>query len=804
MSTPFLTHSHAMGVGGTGNIYITNSSGIPYAENSGSGYLQIDTALATWSPDATSLAANGNPVIQPVANTTRGANLNAIGGSANLAITNITFDGLTGNTNSGISLHTISGSLTFSQCHFRNSGTVLGAPTGTNVNLTTDRCVFESTTVTALDCGGTFTNYFALGNTYNCTGNAMITSGTPAVTYLHISVGADSVTNGNVNVSPGASGGAFYLSVNGTITKLEMDNTVINNYGGIYIPHGTAITSTHTLIHNNSCPGSVGTPIALSQSAFFSAQGDIICSDIQIYGNTGIGSGPMVNILSSQSSGIAMPPTGKTPNTYTAVNADAYNITCTGANLSIGPGNTWTALGTAPNIACIGTDGNYFNVATNISNTGTQAWGSTSNNVLLAQQFVTAAASSTSYSPYLANCVISMEKVGTGGGATTLTAYLYAASAGKPTGSALDTSVDTIPASTLTTGLLNYQFNFHGKYAMSPSTDYCIVLGMTGNTVDGTNYINVSTNTAYTGTGVLSTSPAVQSWTTTAVSMSFQVQSAPFGISGFKAFGDIYIGAVTSGSSVEGLIIASTAGGSVYDNLVYGGTIGIGTKNVLGSSTPANGLLIYSNLIQAVGSLHALQDKGSYGVYHYNNTIYYNPQSTGAGAFNVGQANGASPAVANPPYANYCTLENNIIYMPNQASANTIIEVTAINANPQLGNANFVSNYNCIFGGTNTIISDIQSTWAGWQGAGYDVNGINANPLLAAGSTSPTSTAGFIPAATSPALGIGNNTYTPAIGDYLGLVYTNPPDAGAISIAAYYRIKSLLSFVSYQVLWAYK
>ena len=786
-STPLLSINYCIvNKLSSGDTIIINPSTAPasnpYVENSGSGYLQWPGFACTIMADATAMATYGNVIIQPVANTTRATNWNNATGTIN--VTGITIDGKSGNTNSSISMHTQAGTLTFSQCNFRNSAnTAVPSGTGTNGNIIFDRCVFESTVNVGLDCGGTWTNYFIEGCTFNCVNNAVVCSATPSITYFHMTLGADSVTPTTLNIGTGASGGSIYFVTTGTITKLEMDNTVVNNYGAIYIPHGTIITSSHVFIHNNSCPGTVASPINLTQSAFFSVTGDLICSDVQIYGNTGVGNAVMVLIQAVQSSNVQMPPSGKAGNTYTGVNADAYGIVLTGTGLVVGPGNNWTALGTAPNIACIGTDGNYFNVVNNVSQTGFQPLGSTLNNVLLSQQFVTAAAGSTGYSPWLANVVIAMKANNSPTG--NLTAYLYAASGGVPTGSALDTSVDTIAASTLTSSLLNYQFNFHGKYQMSPSTNYCIVLG-TSQTFSATNYVNVATNTAYTGTGVLATSPAVQSWTTTSVSMSFQVQTGCFGISGYVVSGDTYTGAVTSGSSVEGLILASVAGGTVKNNLIYGGTIGLGTKNVIGSSTTSSAVLIYDNLIQAVGSLHGLQNKGSYGVFCYNNTVVYNPQGSGAGAYSMGSANGSSPAVINPPWNNYITLENNIFVVPSQPVANVVFQLNgAFNANPQIGNANFTSNYNVIYGGTNTTISDQYATWSLYQAAGYDTNSVNADPLLS-NESNPTTALGFVPASTSPAKGIGINTNGIASSDYFGTNFAITPDAGAVSIAAYY------------------
>jgi hypothetical protein len=764
---PTLTINGAIALMSAGDTIIVNGGptiGSPniYPENSGSGYLALPTSFAYILTGDT----NGlRPVIRPTA--TNGRCTSYVNNTHSQQLTWLSLDGNGGSgTLAAGHAETL---LTFTQCNFQN-GSGIGIACGNNSGtITADRCTFASTLTGtyAIEVGITGnSNILSKGSSFLNTGTAFGTGSGPALASLHLTIGGDGTTQGVLN--QGSNNSGIYLSQTGTITNLIIDNTQITSTGGVYIPHGTVITSTLVSFNNNTINSAT-----MNQRAF-TVTGDIACSNIQIYGNTGTGNLALFLIASAQSSNIQVPPSGQTGNTYTATNDDAYLAVITTTGLQIGPGNTWTALGSAPNAGVIGNDGGYFTDASATTVSGSaQPLGNGVSTVFLGQIFTTSAVASSSHCPWFDSCYFKLAKVGSP--TFTITAYLYATSGGAITGSALDTSVNTISASTISGTAAFYYFKFRGAYVMSPSTQYAVVLRVSA-AGDVSDYVAVTAGTSYAGTGTAVAGTSSPTWTPiSGVNLIFYACTNPLGLTGFVATGDTYIGPNTSGTAVEGLIVACTGAGTVKNNICTGCNIGFGVKENIAS------VVIENCLANCIGSLHTYQLKGAYQAKVINCIGVCS--NSAADTMNFGSDNSQAVTVVNQLWGSGCVVENNIFFRTAASATGVTYTVYQTGANQTAGNVNLTINNNVVYGPAGSTISDLYSTWTLWQGAGFDTNSVNSDPKLS-NEINPSTYLDFIPASNSPAKAIGTPTLVTA--DYLGTNYALPPDAGAFSIAAYY------------------
>ena len=115
----------------------------------------------------------------------------------------------------------------------------------------------------------------------------------------------------------------------------------------------------------------------------------------------------------------------------------------------------------------------------------------------------------------------------------------------------------------------------------------------------------------------------------------------------------------------------------------------------------------------SVKGVISVRDVGSNWIIRHN-TILHNNGTTGSGVFSQ---TADTTAVA--------TFENNVVYVDHPTSAVTMWRMAA--------NPPSTTDRNVVFLGANATMSTIASinTWANWQTAGFDPNGVNADPLLA-------------------------------------------------------------------------
>ena len=461
----------------------------------------------------------------------------------------------------------------------------------------------------------------------------------------------------------------------------------------------------------------------------------------------------------------------------------------------------------------LGCDGYTVDSSNTATSTGGQKLGDASGDTYVGFSFPTSATSVTGHSSYLAEVIVQIETVGSPSG--NITAYLYANSGGAPTGSALATST-VVPTSQLSSSYQQFAFEFLTPYQMTPATEYWMVFEYSG-TSSASNYVNMSQNTTTT-TGSIVTSANGSSWTAnTGNQLLFYLNTGTYGITDARVYNNTVIGLQQPTSTIiHGLAMGAQIRGWLYDNRVYGCALGCLFKENKGA-TATNPALVFNNLVyelyggfEGVGPLIT---KASTYVYFLNNIAISGTSNTGATVVITPDQNSTYTPV-NAQQCSYIFVENNIlINMGSSATTNFVYSIynNYINIAP----TNITINNNCVYAPNGAIIGILgissnvgvpvtsYSTWAAWQTAGYDANGVNANPLLPtlvmAQPALPVTTATalayaqqFIPANTSPAKGAGVNTNGLVTTDYLGNPYSVIPDIGAFSIT-YNSQQALLS-----------
>ncbi|MCB9895346.1 MAG: hypothetical protein H6839_12920 [Planctomycetes bacterium] len=144
-----------------------------------------------------------------------------------------------------------------------------------------------------------------------------------------------------------------------------------------------------------------------------------------------------------------------------------------------------------------------------------------------------------------------------------------------------------------------------------------------------------------------------------------------------------------------------------------------------GTTVAPNNVLIENNMMWNVNGDTSWSGGGGMGVIGArrlgtnfvarHNTILLNSSATNASAF---QASGAATPMANVSY--------NVVYITSSASA--VFFLSDGTATPPT-----VADRNVVFLGGSATMSNFSgyNSWAQWQGAGLDVNGLNTDPLLA-------------------------------------------------------------------------
>jgi len=393
-------------------------------------------------------------------------------------------------------------------------------------------------------------------------------------------------------------------------------------------------------------------------------------------------------------------------------------------------------------------------------------------------QFCTTTAISSAHCSYLGSYIVNMAKSGSPTGTISCSAYLD--NAGVP-GTLIETSDTTLSAASLTGSALPYQFDFANHTYVAPSTKIHLVLSYTG-TIDGTNYVTIQSNATVTAGSTL-VSANGSSWTAqTSKALLFALCTGPYGITDSVIRNNITY-ATSNALETHMNVMFCITRGQIYRNQIYGGSIGYLMKLIKGSST--NRSLTYDNLFystQAEGGA-AFYAKATNHSSCYNNIFVIDTTYTGNAVLCAPDSQSFnSVTVTNQQQCNDIVVENNILI--NSTTLANNVNTYALNSNG-LGAAptNIVINYNDVWNPGGQRIGTSGATWTLWQGAGYDLNSVNANPLLPGEISGFTTPANFVPSNSSPAKGIGTNTNGVVTTDYAGNPFFVTPDAGAYSIS---------------------
>ena len=208
----------------------------------------------------------------------------------------------------------------------------------------------------------------------------------------------------------------------------------------------------------------------------------------------------------------------------------------------------------------------------------------------------------------------------------------------------------------------------------------------------------------------------------------------------------------------------------------------LAAKLVDGSKTPC---LFYDNLVfEYTGDQEGLRDKGSRGVQFLQNTVVMNGTR---GMAVLLDNNFVDNSYNGHPSVN-AVVKNNIFYAYSLPGPSTMY---------QLGEVGYISptcvnpaiDYNLVFCRSGLTYFGIDASggasaasyasWPDWQAAGYDVHGINADPMLS-NPSNPISPADFAPSLSSPAVGVSADLSAIVPTDFFGSSNSIKRTIGAI------------------------
>lgn len=421
----------------------------------------------------------------------------------------------------------------------------------------------------------------------------------------------------------------------------------------------------------------------------------------------------------------------------------------------------------------VGSDG-YDNFFSNAGPTTTNNLGDTAADAWIAQPWTMAGISGFA-SRGLGSFSIRAMRVGSPTGS--LSAFLYSDAGGKP-GNPLATASSSVNAGALSSGATkSLEFWFDTPYLMSYSTPYWIVLTYTG-PINGTDYVVLDSNTSgppvNTGANGTDWSPGNSALLCTIAHGNFECVN--------PLVHDNRVVCSTPSASLHCVFFGAITGGRAYRNRVSGGGPMLAAKLVDGSKTPC---LFYDNLVfENSGNQEGLRDKGSRGVQFLQNTVVMNGTQGLAVLLDnnfVGTSYNGHPSVD-------AVVKNNILFADSLPGSGIMY---------QLGELGYISptcvnpsiDYNLVFCRSGLVYfgrdasdgATLKSfdSWSGWQSAGFDVHGINADPLLG-NPSNPVSPADFTPSTASPAVGASADLSAIVPTDFYGLSNSLQRTIGAI------------------------
>jgi hypothetical protein len=790
-STPFLTIAHAISVAVNNDIITVNpTSNSIYAANNP--YLESGTGLATGGTSMTIMGdpayvnyTSGSIAVVVIQSASGSSIITLTGNETTLNFTDLIIDSQSVSGKRAFAAHA-QPSVTFTRIipvNMLGVSTIYTGFSGAS-NVTFDRCTLDPSTVWT-SAYASFTSMTSgtltiKGGTY---GAAPLASTLPVFAWrtggVITTVTVENDINGN---APQITGNYEFLSVGGTGTLNVTAANVQNCFQLINIA-STSNTSYISTVFNVSNVTCVAGALSSTGSSFFFATPNELCV-LGTFSNNTIDGSALANALGYTAFGL---PNG------------------TGSPLVFN--NTITYNSQSHAFVC-GTDGFPIDQSNTATSTGGQKLGDVTNDKYVAFNVTTSAASTSGHCSYIAEVVVTLEKVGTPTG--TITCTLNANNAGVP-GTLLATSATTLSSASLTTGYLQYAFEFTPAINVTGGTEIFVVFEYNG-TASTSNYVNMSQNTTVT-TGSILTAPDGSTWTpNTSNQLLFFLNTGAYGIVDAQIYNNTVICTYDDTASITHMLaMGAQTRGKVYGNRIYGGSLGVLFKENKGGSA-SNPAAAYNNLMYlpfAGGSslVSPFSIKASQYVTFSNNIGICGSASTGAVVLIEPDANSFGYTPVNSLQSDHIIVENNIIVQSNATAGAYLIIENGLGAAP----TNVTINNNDVYlpnGGNIGVLTTstgtpvtTYATWSAWQGAGYDTNGVNTNPLLPTLTPSNPATIGnaayaasFSPSLSSPAKGIGTNTNGLVTTDYNGNPYPFNPDAGAFSIT-YNAMQALFSSV---------
>lgn len=782
IAAPKLTVVGAQSAATTGDSIYVNPTGTSYAENSGSGYLNITKAITLRTSPA-ELTSTGTNAVITWATTGRVINIQ----TANVSIRNISIDAQ-GAASNAIVQSAVAGTLisgvTFLNAAANRYG--IGCVSAGAQDITIDKC--RMTAAGGNNALAGLINQGAIGSSGYITVSGCTVDGVHSLLYgvsgstgrIYVQQSSDgtpnTVNNCRFGVSTSYSGAPTHADIR--ITSLTCTNMTDSNGFGIYDGGAHDTTITNLVITGFTYSG--------SQQKAISLRAGITAWDI--YGNTGniTGACRFIEVLNAA---IGAGKFRGNSVTGTSMSGDLIAFPATGSGLQI-TSNVLKSDNSTSHIILVGVDGQRDGIK-NTTATTTQNLGQASGDQYVYSKFTSWDSLQATNYRYVSSVMVSLKKVGSPTG--NILCKLYANNAGAP-GTLLATSSVTYAATNLSTSSKYVEFTFDTFPDMNFSTD--LFIRFENSVVNASNYVQIDANATVGSTDgtIKNTAKSPDSTTWTAVAgtgLIVSVQSVAREIVAPIITDNVVTNTNASSSNPHLIFVGGTNGATVLRNRVFsvGACLGIITKLVDGRT---NTCVVGDNLVDVSGSgtgdAQVYRMKGGWKNYFVQNVGIARGQKSvamylGSDVYSSGTYAGALNAqVADQPY-----IANNIFYGDHTSGQATFIYTVdaAIGANSV---TNITERNNIVYLGNNTsfISNGLSGTpttqsLATWQGAGYGQSDVSGNPGFAL--YPPVAFGDAVPTLGAASAGGINVAYVLAT-DALGSPFAVTPDIGLRSLAA--------------------
>lgn len=783
IAAPKLTIVGAQTAATTGDSIYVNPTGTTYAETSGSGYLNISKGI-TLRTSPVELSSTGTNAVVTWSTTGRVINVQA----ANVSIRNISIDAQGAAANSIVQsavAGTLISGVTFLNVAANRYG--IGCVSAGAQDITIDKC--RMTAAGGNNALAGLVSQGAIGSSGYITVSGCTVDGVHSLLYgvsgstgrIYILPSSDgtpnTVNNCRYGVSTSYSGAPTHADIQ--IKSLVCTNMTDSNGVGFSDGGQHDTTISNLVITGFSYSG--------SQQKAITLRAGVTAWDI--YGNTGNISGAcrFIEVLNEAIGA------GKfRNNTVTGISmtGDTVAFSAAGSGLQV-TGNILKSDNPSSHIILVGVDGQRASVANTAAATGQQNIGSAAGNKYVYVKFTSPDSTQATNYRRVSSVLVSLRKVGTGGG--TIIAKLYGDTAGAP-GTLLATSSKTLTSSALATTAGYVEFTFDTFPDMNFSTDSYIRLE--SSTTDASNYVQVDYNATVGSTDGtmkgIATSADGSTWSTDGTkSLLATVQTVNRLCVNPIVTDNVVTNTNASSTNPHCVFVGGTNGATVLRNRVFsvGPAIGVITKLVDGRTTNA---VVGDNLVDisgtGTGDAQNYRMKGGWKNYFVQNVAVARGQKSvamylGSDVYSSGTYAGALNAqVADQPY-----IANNIFYGDHTSGQATFIYTVdaAIGANSV---TNITERNNIVYLGSNTSFisnglsgSPTTQSLATWQGLGYGQSDVSGNPGFAL--YPPVQFGDAVPTLGAASAG-GINVAAVLATDALGSPFAVTPDIGLRSLAA--------------------